>query len=225
MLQRSVSTMGVAEREKMREYTKERAKGGSMLEGGKKGGMMEGGKKGGSMMEALDWNSDEGDFNMEEVFLALEDLGHKKTGCRTLLLYLCFVLVFYAVLYFQINPADVFAVQDAIKASVGGIEWSHGNSYKVRAHRGSAKVEEEGGGRIMGCQVGWVAGRGARVSGPCGNSPPSGNGTLETGAGYTVRETGGREGREEGAEWNGTRVEWVVEILRASGAGPARRTL
>ena len=123
--------------------------------------MLVGGKKGGSMLEggAFDWNSDEGDFNMEEVFLALEDLGHKKTGCRVLLLYLCFVLVFYAVLYFQINPADVFAVQDAIKASVGGIEWSHGNSYTVRTHRRSAE-RRRGGGGVEEWGVTWEGARG-----------------------------------------------------------------
>jgi hypothetical protein len=38
--------------------------------------------------------------------------------------------VFYLILFLQKDPSELFEVQDIIKASVDGLEWSHENSYK-----------------------------------------------------------------------------------------------
>ena len=73
----------------------------------------------------------EDSISVEEIVQALDVLGKKRAGLRTLTVYLFFVVIFYVVLLWQKDPESVFEVSDVIKTSIDGLEWSHGNTWDV----------------------------------------------------------------------------------------------
>lgn len=74
---------------------------------------------------------DEEPKTLVQILESLNDLGLKKTGVDTLMIYLGFVAVFYCVLVLQKSPTKSFDVQNIIRESIDGLEWSHGNTWRV----------------------------------------------------------------------------------------------
>eukprot|EP00947_MAST-08B_sp_MAST-8B-sp1_P002978 g2978.t1 len=66
-----------------------------------------------------------------ELIEMLDEVNKSKQGLCTLVVYLSFVFLLYFILYLQKNPTEVFEVQDVIKTSIDGLEWSHGNVWTV----------------------------------------------------------------------------------------------
>ena len=72
------------------------------------------------------------EFSAWEIVDALDEIGTKRIGLGIIVVYLSFVAIFYTVLILQKSPSDTFAVQDIIRESIDGLEWSHDNTWQVR---------------------------------------------------------------------------------------------